>query len=68
MRWLLSPRRKEGNTASSVVVYLENEVFLPMEGLVPFSRADFIPEGVFIRLREGFRCHTRGSWLYILEF
>ena len=28
VRWLLGERRREGKTASSVVVYLENEVIL----------------------------------------
>ena len=37
VRWLLGPRRREGKTASSVVVYLENEVFLGPKACIKIS-------------------------------
>ena len=61
MRWLLGEKRREGKTASSVVVYLQHEVFLGPKACIKMSRGG---------LREGFRWHTRGSgmYCYILEF
>ena len=37
VRWLLGVRRREGKTASSVVVYLENEVFLGPKACMKMS-------------------------------
>ena len=38
VRWLLGERRREGKTTSSVVVYLENEVFLGPKACMKMSR------------------------------
>ena len=37
VRWLLGERRREGKVASSVVVYLQNEVFLGLEAYIKMS-------------------------------
>ena len=37
VRWLLNERRREGKAASSVVVYLQNEVFLRPEACMKMS-------------------------------
>ena len=37
VRWLLSERRREGKTVSSVVVHLENEVFLGLKACMKMS-------------------------------
>ena len=70
VRWLLKEKRRECKAASSVVVYLPNEVFLGPEVCMKMSGNSSIlflvwggvvvPE-VWSGLREGFRCYTGGT-------
>ena len=53
VRWLLNEGRRIRKAASSVVVYLQNEVFcdrVPMEGLIP--RLRFLCGGVLLYQRS----------------